>query len=244
MSRRVGHREIDDIGSLQHIGFLMAGTEHITIDCIEVPSRPLRSSVVKLLDVERRRNALNQMNWDLERQALEVVSKLEQHTLFLFAWTGGISIYLTTSIPSAMAFAMSILLMCLFLADSFIHIGMAKSRITKMNVLIMNLMRSYKYLREETRNLMEFDRSKKGRLANVVDNSEGPVMDMDSFIARTKTICDDATDFSDFEKAHHKMIDVSWGIGGIFIPVVLFMSFCNYYYGQDASSPDKLSFAV
>ncbi|TMX01396.1 hypothetical protein EJD97_024574 [Solanum chilense] len=169
------------------------------------------------------------MNWDLERQALEVVSKLEQHTLFLFAWTGGISIYLTTSIPSAMAFAMSILLMCLFLADSFIHIGMAKSRITKMNVLIMNLMRSYKYLREETRNLMEFDRSKKARLrlANIVDNSEGPVMDMDSFIARTKTICDDATDFSDFEKAHHKMIDVSWGIGG-----------------QDSSTPDKLSFAV
>lgn len=79
---------------------------------------------------------------------------------------------------------------------------------------------------------MEFDQSKKRRLANVVDNSEVPVMDMDSFIARTKTICDDATDFSDFEKARHKMIDVSWGFGGIFIPVVLFMSFCNYYYGE------------
>ncbi|KAK4711304.1 hypothetical protein R3W88_005817 [Solanum pinnatisectum] len=222
----------------------MAGTEYITIDFIEVPSCPLRSNVVKLLEVEQRRKAIYEKKWDLELQALKVVSKLKQHTLFLFALTGGISIYLTTKIPSAVCFAISILLMCLFLADSFIRIGMAKSRITTMNMLIMDLTQRYKDLREETRNLMEFERSKKGRLANVVDNSEGPVMDMDSFIARTKTIYDDTTDFSDFEKAFHKMIYVSWGIGGIFIPAVLFMSFCNYYYGQDSPSPDKLSFAV
>ncbi|KAH0770648.1 hypothetical protein KY290_014629 [Solanum tuberosum] len=124
----------------------MAGTEYITIDLIEVPSCPLRSNVVKLLEVEQRRKAIYEKKWDLELQALKVVSKLKQHTLFLFALTGGISIYLTTKIPSAVTFAISILLMCLFLADSFIRIGMAKSRITTMNMLIMNLTQIYKDL--------------------------------------------------------------------------------------------------
>lgn len=193
----------------------------------------MRSNVVKLLEVEQRRNAIYEKTSDLELQALKVVSKLDQYILILFAWTGGISIYLTTKIPSDVAFAISILLMCLFLAISFIHIGMAKSRIIKMNSFIMLLTERYKNVREEARTLMELERNRKGRLAaNVVDNIEGPVMDMDSFIARTMTIYDDATDFSDFEKVYHKMIYVSWGIGGIFIPVVLVMSFCNYYYGE------------
>lgn len=66
-----------------------------------------------------------------------------------------------------------------------------------------------------------------------MDNSEAPVMNMDSFIARTMTICDDSMDFSDFEKVYYKMIYMSWGIcGGIYIPVVLIISFFNYYYGE------------
>ncbi|PHT90677.1 hypothetical protein T459_05790 [Capsicum annuum] len=71
----------------------------------------------------------------------------------------------------------------------------------------------------------------KGVATDVVDNNEGSGMDMVSFIARTMTISDDAEDFSDFEKHYHKMISSSWGIGGIIIPVVLLMSFFNYYYG-------------
>lgn len=198
------------------------------------------------LEVEQRRNEINAKKSDLELQALKVISKLEQYILILFAWTGGTSIYLTTKMPSAAAFAISILLMCLFLAASFIHIGMAKSRITTMNSIIMFLTERYKNVREDARTLMELERNRKGSpTANVVGNIEGPVMDMDSFIARTMTIYDDATDFSDFEKVYHKMIYVSWGIGGIFIPIVLIMSFCNYYYyGEDSSSPDNPSFAA
>ncbi|PHU26431.1 hypothetical protein BC332_04763 [Capsicum chinense] len=84
----------------------------------------------------------------------------------------------------------------------------------------------------------------KGVATDVVDNNEGSGMDMVSFIARTMTISDDAEDFSDFEKHYHKMISSSWGIGGIIIPVVLLMSFFNYYYEQGFSSPVKLSFDV
>lgn len=184
-----------------------------------VPSRPLRSNVVKLLEVEQRRNEINEKKFDLELEALEIVSRLEKHIFFLFACTGGMSIYLTTKKPSAAAFAIFILLMCLFLAGSLLHIIMAKSRITTMNIVIMSLMEGYKNVREEAGTLMELEWNRKGRLAaNVVDNSEAPVMNMDSFIARTMTICDDSMDFSDFEKVYYKMIYMSWGIcGGIYI---------------------------
>lgn len=122
-----------------------------------VPSRPLRSNVVKLLEVEQRRNEINEKKFDLELEALEIVSRLEKHIFFLFACTGGMSIYLTTKKPSAAAFAIFILLMCLFLAGSLLHIIMAKSRITTMNIVIMSLMEGYKNVREEAGTLMELE---------------------------------------------------------------------------------------
>ncbi|KAM3285254.1 hypothetical protein P3S67_024053 [Capsicum chacoense] len=50
--------------------------------------------------------------------------------------------------------------------------------------------------------------------------------------------------FLTLRNIYHKMISSSWGIGGIIIPVVLLMSFFNYYYEQGFSSPVKLSFDV
>ncbi|XP_059292803.1 uncharacterized protein LOC132046244 [Lycium ferocissimum] len=213
----------------------MAGADYITIDAIEgrqAPLRALRSNVMKLLEVEQRSDAINKQKFDLELQAGKVISELDKNILFLMLFIGGMSMYLTTKIPSATAFAISVLLMCLFVVVSFMHISMAKSRITSMNVIIKILTERYKEVRVDARILMELEESRKRRLAaNVVDNSEDPIVDMDFFIARTKTICD-ATDSSDFEKVYHKIIYMSWGIGGIYIPLVLVMSYFNYYYGE------------
>ncbi|KAM3362495.1 hypothetical protein P3S68_017349 [Capsicum galapagoense] len=102
----------------------MGGTDNITIDYIEVPSRALCSSVVKLLEVEQRRRSIEKHKFDLELQALKVVSELDKKIVFHDAFTSGISIDLTAQIVSAAAFAISILLMCSFFAASFIHIRM------------------------------------------------------------------------------------------------------------------------
>nr|XP_016505300.1 PREDICTED: uncharacterized protein LOC107823213 [Nicotiana tabacum] len=86
---------------------------------------------------------------------------------------------------------------------------------------------------------MELEQNRKRWLAaNVVDNSEGLVMSMDFFIDRAKNISD-AIDFSDFEKHYYKLINLSWVLGGIYIPVVLVLSYFNYYYRQDSSSLDE-----
>ncbi|XP_009589134.1 uncharacterized protein [Nicotiana tomentosiformis] len=210
----------------------MAGTDDITNDDIE-------SRQVMLLEVEQRSSAILREKNDLERRADKVISELSNNILFLFAFMGGISIYLTIKIPTATAFAISILLMCLFLAGTFILVGMAKSRITLMNAFIQGFTEKYKKVREDATILMELEQNRKRWLAaNVVDNSEGLVMSMDFFIDRAKNISD-AIDFSDFEKHYYKLINLSWVLGGIYIPVVLVLSYFNYYYGQDSSSLDE-----
>lgn len=122
----------------------MAGTDDITNDDIE-------SRQVMLLEVEQRNSTILREKNDLERRADKVISELSNNILFLFAFMGGISIYLTIKIPTATAFAISILLMCLFLAGTFILVGMAKSRITLMNAFIEGFTERYKKVREDAK---------------------------------------------------------------------------------------------
>lgn len=197
-----------------------------------VPLCALCTNVVMLLEVEQRNSTILREKNDLERRADKVISELSNNILFLFAFMGGISIYLTIKIPTATAFAISILLMCLFLAGTFVLVGMAKSRITLMNTFIEGFTERYKKVREDATILMELEQNRKRRLAaNVVDNSEGLVMSTDFFIDRAKNISD-AIDFSDFEKHYYKLINLSWVLGGIYIPVVLVLSYFNYYYSE------------
>lgn len=205
----------------------MAGTEDITSDVIDGPQVPLcalRANAVKLLEVEERNNEVLPQEIELEKQAKRVISEMYKSVFSLLVCSVGI-FYQTTKVPSTNNFAISILLMCLFLAGVSIHTGMSKTRITRKNMLLMFWIGRHQRVRVEARILMELENNRKRRLAaNFVDTSEGPVITMDSFITRTKTIYD-APDFFDFEKIYHKKINLCWVLGGVYLPAMLVLTY-------------------
>lgn len=234
-------REIDDIENLQGIGFLMAGTEDIANDDVEVPLYASPANVLKLLKVEQKRNKLDSQKNELQQQADSAISSLYKNILLYVAYTGGIIYFHTTELPSAIAFNVSILSMCLFMTGLFFHTSWAKSMITRRDGYIEFFAERHKRLRVDARILVELENNRRRRrlAANIADNSEGPLIDMASFMTRCKTIYD-AADFYDFLKVYHKKINLSWVLGGVYVLFVLIIAFFNYYYkqGQDYSFSD------